>query len=209
MLNADALSFHEFMSREPLPLSTIQNALLEFLRGRKDVVLFGAQAVNAYVREPRMTQDVDLLSTRAEELAQELRDHLSGLFHIAVRIWRIGEGRGYRLFQIRKGGNRHLADIRPVSALPPSKRIANVRVIAPAELIAAKVIAYHRRRGQPKSGTDWRDLAMLLLAFPELKNPAGPVEQALRAMGANHAELAEWRHLTGQQIQPESSDEEF
>jgi hypothetical protein len=40
--------------REPLPLATIQDALLEFLRGRDDAVLFGAHAVNAYVEEPRM-----------------------------------------------------------------------------------------------------------------------------------------------------------
>ena len=61
MLNPDTISFQEFMTREPLPLATIQSAVLEFLRGRKDAVLFGAQAVNAYVREPRMIQDVDLL----------------------------------------------------------------------------------------------------------------------------------------------------
>ena len=43
---------------EPLPLSRIQEAVLEFLQGRDDAVLFGAQAVNAYVNEPRATQDV-------------------------------------------------------------------------------------------------------------------------------------------------------
>ncbi|CAN5442728.1 hypothetical protein BH20ACI1_BH20ACI1_12920 [soil metagenome] len=55
--------------REALPLSKIQKAILEFLQGREDVVLFGAQAVNAYVSEPRMTQDIDLLSTDAKNLA--------------------------------------------------------------------------------------------------------------------------------------------
>ena len=59
--------------REPLPLATLQEAVLEFLRGRSDAVLFGAQAVNAYVGEPRTTQDVDILSTRA---AEEIRDLL-------------------------------------------------------------------------------------------------------------------------------------
>ena len=53
--------------REPLPLATIHDAVLEFLRGRDDAVLYGAQAVNAYVKEPRMTQDVDVASTRAAE----------------------------------------------------------------------------------------------------------------------------------------------
>ena len=60
--------------REPLPLATIHDAVLEFLRGRDDVVVFGATAVNAYVDEPRMTQDIDLMSTRAAELAEELRE---------------------------------------------------------------------------------------------------------------------------------------
>ena len=34
------------------------------------MVLFGAQAVSAYVQEPRITQDLDLLSTHAEGVAQ-------------------------------------------------------------------------------------------------------------------------------------------
>jgi hypothetical protein len=30
-------------------------------------------------------------------------------------------------------------------------------------------VAYHSRKNQPKAGTDWRDLTLLLLRFPELK----------------------------------------
>ena len=86
---------------ESLPLATIQEAVLEFLRGREDAVIFGAQAVNAYVPEPRMSQDIDLLSTRAAELAEELRVHLGGRFHIAVRVREVAGGRGYRLYQIQ------------------------------------------------------------------------------------------------------------
>src|ERR671934_180288 len=107
MFDSGILTFQEFMMNEPLPLATIQQAVLEFLRDRDDVVVFGAQAVNAYVSEPRMTQDIDVLSTRATEFAQELRDHLSERFHIAVRVRQVGEGRGYRIFQVRKTGNRH------------------------------------------------------------------------------------------------------
>src|SRR6266511_1776768 len=92
MFDAGALTFQEFMMREPLPLATIQNAVLEFLRGRDDAVVFGAQAVNAYVGEPRMTQDVDLLSTRAAELAEELRAHLTDKFHVAVRVREVADG---------------------------------------------------------------------------------------------------------------------
>ena len=94
MLNADVLTFQEFVMHETLPLSKIHEAVLEFLQGREDVVLFGAQAVNAYVSEPRMTQDVDLLSIRAKDLAEELRVFLSERFHIAVRIREVAEGCG-------------------------------------------------------------------------------------------------------------------
>ncbi len=79
--------------REQVPLATIHDAVLEFLRGRDDAVVFGAQAVNAYVGEARMSQDIDLISTRAVELAEELREHLSGRFHITVRESVIGAGK--------------------------------------------------------------------------------------------------------------------
>jgi len=106
MFEPDILTFQEFMMNEPLPLVTIHQVVLEFLRDRDDVVMFGAQAVNAYVPEPRMTQDIDLLSTRAAEFVHELREHLSQRFQIAVLVRQVGEGRGYRLFQVRKSGNR-------------------------------------------------------------------------------------------------------
>ncbi len=96
MLNAGVLTFQEYAMREPLPLATIHEALLDFLRGRKDVVLFGAFAVNAYSSEPRMTQDIDLLSTDAKNLAEELKSFLSEKFHIAVRVREIGD-KGLRI----------------------------------------------------------------------------------------------------------------
>ncbi len=86
MFGTDMLAIQEFVTPEPLPLSTIQSAVLEFLRGRDDVVLFEAQAVNAYVPEPRMAQDIDLISVRAAELTAELRTYLSQKFFVAIRI---------------------------------------------------------------------------------------------------------------------------
>src|SRR5260370_21625894 len=126
MLNAGALTFQEFAMREPLPLATIHEAVLDFLRGRDDVVVFGATAVNAYVSEPRMTQDIDLMSTRARELAEEIRVYLSNRFHIAVRVRVVAKEKGYRLFQIQKTGNRHLVDVRPVEFLPESTTVEDV-----------------------------------------------------------------------------------
>lgn len=194
---------------ESLPLATLHAAVLDFLQGRDDAALFGAQAVNAYVGEPRMTQDIDLLSTRAAELAEELRQHLSQRFRIAVRVREIGGGRGYRLYQVQKTGNRHLVDLRSVAKLPSAQRIAQVLVVTPDELIAGKVIAYHQRRGKPKAGTDWRDLAMLLLTFPDLKTLDGPVTARLREAGADEAVMAVWRDLVAQEIQQETDDDEF
>src|SRR6266478_3115596 len=156
MLNAGTLTFKEFAMREQLPLATIHDAVLEFLRGRDDAVVFGAQAVNAYVSER---------------------------FHMAVRV--IGAGKGYRLFQIQQPRNRHLVDLRAAESLPRAERIEDVLVMSPPELIAHKVISYHARRGQPKAGTDWRDLQMLLLTFPELQEEQGAVSEALRSMNVS------------------------
>jgi hypothetical protein len=209
MFDTGSLTFQEFIMSEALPLASIQEAVLEFLRGRDDAVIFGAQAVNAYVPEPRMSQDIDLLSPRAAELAEELRAHLSDRFHVAIRVREVADGRGYRLYQIQKSGNRHLVDIRFVSTLPPSQRIAQVLVALPEELIALKVIAYHLRRGQPKSGTDWRDIAMLLLAFPELKQEGGLVTERLKAENAGEEIMKLWQELVNQEIQTTDEDDEF
>lgn len=209
MLNADVLTFQEFVMHEGLPLSKIQEAVLEFLQGRDDVVLFGAQAVNAYVSEPRMTQDVDLLSIRAKDLAEELRGHLSEKFRIAVRVREIGDGKGFRIYQTRKEGNRHLVDLRTVSELPNAETIENVRVLSPAELIASKVVSYHSRKGKPKSGTDWRDLAVLLLQFPELKSETGEVGKILQRRGVNEKILDAWREIVAQDLQVEDEDEDL
>src|SRR5437588_13120932 len=143
-LNAGVLTFKEFAMREQLPLATIHDAVLEFLRGRDDAVVFGAQAVNAYVEEPRMSQDIDLVSTRATELAEELREYLSERFHIAVRVRVIGAGKGYRLFQIQKPRSRQLLEVHKTHSLPQTERIDDVLVMCPPELIAHKVISYHK-----------------------------------------------------------------
>jgi hypothetical protein len=209
MLNAGVLTFKEFVMREPLPLATIHEAVLEFLRGRDDVVVFGATAVNAYVDEPRMTQDIDLMSTRAQELAEELREYLAERFHIAVRVRTVRADKGYRLFQMQKTGNRHLVDLRPVTSLPESQTIEDIRVLTPPELIAHKVISYNARRGNPKAGTDWRDLAMLLLTFPELKSESGPVSEKMRLLTASEEVMNEWRDLVQQKISLPEDDAEF
>jgi hypothetical protein len=140
MFNAGALTFQEFAMDEKLPLATIHDAILEFITNREDVVLFGAQAVNAF---------------------------------------------------------------------PQTNQIAGVHVVAPAELIASKVIAHYQRKGKPKSWIDRRDLAVLLLAFPELQSETGPVYESLQLAGANPEILELWRELVAQEIEAEDEDEGF
>jgi hypothetical protein len=209
MFGDGSLTFREFMTREPHPLAMIQDAVLEFLKNRDDAALFGAQAVNAYVDEPRMTQDVDILSTRALELTGEIRVFLNQRFQIAVREREIRDGLGYRIYQIQKPKNRHLVDIRPVETFPPVQRIEDVLVVSPPELIANKLVAVVQRRGEPKSGTDWRDIGVLLLQFPELKTESGPVLDRLKAAGAGPDVLAEWKSWVDRTILPQRDEDHF
>lgn len=195
--------------QESVTLSQIQEFVLNFLRGRDDAVLLGAQAVNAYVGEPRMTQDVDLLSTRAAELAEELREGLNHEFNIAVRVREIGENKGLRIYQVRKEGNRHLVDLRFVTEFPAWQKISEIQVLTPPELIASKIISYAARRGKPKSGTDWRDIALLLLTFPELKTESGAVTECLTKANVGLDVRQIWSDFVAQEISLETDDEDL
>lgn len=209
MFGDGSLTFREFAMGEPLPLATIQDAVLEFLRGRKDAALFGAQAVNAYVDEPRMTQDVDIVSTNGSACAEAVRAHLADRFHIAARVREVAGGKGFRIYQLRKPHNRHLVDVRPVEVLPPTQLVDDLLVVSPPELIANKVVAMSRRRGKPKGGTDWRDIAVLLLKFPHLKATQGAVSERLAAASADAEALKAWEGLVAQQITAEADEDEF
>jgi hypothetical protein len=78
MLNAGTLTFQEFAMREQLPPATIHEAVLDFLRGRDDVVVFGAQG-GQRIRERAVHESLKSISvkdammrTRCELVAQEL-----------------------------------------------------------------------------------------------------------------------------------------
>jgi len=206
MFGDGSLTFQEFAMGEQLPLATIHDAVLEFLRGRDDAVLYGAQAVNAYVTDSRMTQDVDIASTQGADLAEELRRYLNKRFHIAVRVRTVRGGIGYRIYQVRRPQNRHLVDVRPVETLPPAKRVKKVLVVVPEELIANKVMSMVGRQHKAKGIMDKADLYRLLLAFPELKTVHGPVAERLQAGGASTEVWAAWKELVSQEILPEDED---
>lgn len=207
MFGDGPLTLREFAMREPLPLARVHDCILNFLRHRDDAVLFGAQAVNAYVDEPRMTQDVDILSTRAAALAEELRAHLADTFKMAARVREVAGGVGFRVYQLREPKNRHLADVRQIATFPPTQVVSDVRVPIPEELIAQKVISLSSRSAQPKGDTDRRDLKVLLLAHPHLKRHAGAVLDRLRAACAAEPALAQWGQLVDSRIEAENADD--
>jgi hypothetical protein len=203
------LSFREFMRREPLQLATIQAAVFDFLRDRDDVVVFGTQAVNAYVDKPRITQDFDLMSVFAEELAQELCKHLSQLFYTTIRMRKVKKGQGYLIYQVQNLGNRYLVDITKVMELPEAQRIKQVLIIGLEELVASKWISYYQWRGQPESWTDWQDVEMILLAFPELKHESSRVLNCLISAGATKKILELWGEVMGIKIELEEDEDYY
>jgi hypothetical protein len=62
---------------------------------------------------------------------------------------------------------------------------------------------------QPKSGTDWRDIAMLLLTFPDLKREAGPVLDHLNAAGATQEAHTVWRELVAHEFRQTDEDDGY
>jgi hypothetical protein len=209
MTGVQPLSMQEFLSKEPLRLGVLHDAVLEFLPGRADVAVTGADAVNAYVREVRICEDVDVLALRGAELAAELGAYLGQRFKIDSRVRKAPGGRRYRIDHVTACRERHLVDVWPVSQLPPVRSIHGFCVVTPEELIAGKVRAFHSRRGRPKSGIDMRDLAVLLLQFPELKTETGPVRERLDAAGAGADVLEAWREIVAQEIVAEDDEDEF
>lgn len=196
------------MTHEPLPLATVFRTVALFLAKRPDAVVFGAHAVNAYCEPERMTQDVDVMSTNAAALAEDLRAFLVATLHIAARVREVASGGGFRVYQVRKPKNRHLVDVRQVDELPEHQTVEGVRVIAPPQLIAMKVSSVVERKGRPKGDTDSADLKRLLLAFPALKTEKGRVLELLRAAGASESVLSRWREIVIEPIEPDVDETE-
>jgi hypothetical protein len=206
LLTDAPLTFREFVTHEEVPLATIFREVLAFLAGRTDAVLFGAQAVNAYCEPERMTHDVDVLATRAADLAEQLRALLADRLGIAVRVREVGAGLGFRVYQVRKPSSRHLVDVRQTATLPSSQAFAAVQVATPVELVAMKLVSMMRRAGRPKAGTDLVDVQRLLLAFPGLKAEHGAVAERLGAMNVSESVMLRWQEIARASVEPDEDE---
>ncbi len=206
MFGDGPLTFQEFARREPVPLARIHDALLEFLEDREDAVLIGLHAVNAYVDTPQMTDDFEIVSTSAKELAEELRAYLSERFAFTVRVRPVRGGAGYRLYQKRQPENRHLVELRLVERLPPAQRVEDVLVLSPPDLVADTVMSMVAGQHTPNGMMHWAETHGMLLAFPKLKSEEGPVAERLRAAKAPPEVLAAWKQLVIEEMLPDDED---
>jgi hypothetical protein len=168
------LTLSEYLMKEPVPLHRVHEAIFDFCRRWHDAVIFGAQAVNAHLPEAgaRMTQDVDILSVHPEQTARALADALRAQLQIATRVREVVLGKGFRVYQKRESGSRHLADVRLLEFDAESVKRDGVVYVGLALLVAMKLAAATRRGNTAKGLTDLVDLRRLLAAHPELSGDA-------------------------------------
>ena len=198
------VTLHEMSQSMDVSLSDIHRSVLALLQNRNDLVVFGAYAVNAYLKpaDVRMTADVDIQSLQGKALAEEISQHLHQEFYIAARIREIGDGKAWRIYQRMKSGNRHLVDIRQVDALPTFEVVNDIQVLSPVQLMTAKIISAYARQNQPKGFSDLRDLYSLMLTFPEL------TEQV--QVDPNNDKLQEfWQNIQDRGVEPPDSDDDL
>ncbi len=204
MLDAP-LTIREFAMPHEVPLALIFRETFAQLAG-KPAAIFGAQAVNAYVDEPRMTHDLDVLSTDARGLAEEIARTVGTKLHIALRVREVKAGTGFRVYQ-KNRDKRHVVDVRQVDVLPPTQSVrgtGGVKAVAPACLLAMKVRAYVARKGQVKGLSDHADIHRLLNKFPALRSASGPVADILRG---DTTAMATWRTLITERFDATRDDD--
>lgn len=193
------------MNREDLPLAVVFNEVFSFLAERPDAVVFGAHAVNAYAKVERMTQGVDVLTPRAERLAEDLRAHLRDRFQLTVGVRPVARA-GLRAYQLRDGKNRHLVDVRQTHRLPPFRSVEGIRVVELVELVVMKVASMTARRGREKGLSDRLDLHRLLNAFPELRTADGAVAERLGVHEESVGLLRDWGELLLEKIEADHDE---
>ena len=93
-----------------------------------------------------------------------------------------------------------------MTKFPETEIVENIQILSPLELIVSKIIAFQSRYGKPKSWTDRRDLAVLLLRFPELKEKVSAV---LKEKNVGEAVLETWAEIESQDFQIEDEDEDL
>jgi hypothetical protein len=186
------LTMQEYLMKESVPLALIFRVVFDCLRSRPGTVVYGSQALNAYVSPPRMTEDIDVFAQDAPVLADEICCALHDALHLAIRVRRV-QG-GFRVYQATKESRRHLVDIRPAQDLPPSQLMGDISFVTPSVLAAMKILAATQRAHLPTRHQDTVDVERLLERYPGLKKGDG-VEKLLRDFQATEEAHALWASL--------------
>ncbi|HVT44879.1 MAG TPA: nucleotidyl transferase AbiEii/AbiGii toxin family protein [Thermoanaerobaculia bacterium] len=188
----------------------MQEVIFSFCADRPDVTVFGAQAVNLYTRVPRMSEDVDLLASDPAAAAEALAGRLGEELHVATRVREIRAGVAYRVFQVRKEGDRHLADVRLRMPLGETTVRDGIRYVSLVDLVAMKVLALSARGSAPKGATDLADLRRLLLSHPEIRSSEAGVTDTIRRFGGSVHAVEAWAELLAAPlVSDEDADEGY
>ena len=183
---------------ETVSISLIQEAVLEFMQDRDDAIVFGAPAVNAYVDEPRMSQDVDIMALNAETLAEDIRSLLNDRFKMVVRVRSIANGRGLRIWylpdsQTPKSPSCQYSQ-RGYCSVRSTRRTDFGAAASGIDCAKTKIISMTSRSKMAKGMTDAADLRRLLITFSDLKVEHGAVSEVLNGKIVSSEVLETWRH---------------
>jgi hypothetical protein len=112
---------------------------------------------------------------------------------------------GSRVYQLREPKNRHLCDVRQVDAMPDSRIIEGVRVVAPEVLAAMNAVSIVARATREKGLSDKLDLARLCRALPAPKDPEVAIA-ACAALGAGQREVDAWLEIARLELSPDDDE---
>ena len=150
MFGDGEVTFHEFMMLVPLPVATTPDALLNFLRGRADAVLFWAQACNHVMSAHPRTPILPSPRRSAEELRRRGCPRWSAF----------ARSEGASTASTRRANPITTCHIRPtVAESARAKKLA----VTPAELAGERRRARRSGGHQPRRSRDLTDLAHVLI----------------------------------------------
>lgn len=209
------LALSEHIMQEPIPLAAVQAAIFDFCRGRRDLCVFGAQAISQHTRVPRMTDDVELMAEDPEGAARELARWLAERFphQLAARVRAVKRGDrvlGYRVYQTRSeemGGNRHLAGARILDVPRDAIEVAGgVQYTGAPLTLAMKLHAATVRSNPLKRDQDRVDARRLILALPDLQ--AAELQPLWNALGCPPAVRDAFEELRKESLAAPPTDED-
>ena len=155
------MTVREYLNKTEVTVETIQREVLDFISGRQDIVVIGAWGVNmhASLNDQRHTNDIDVVTVNAREIANLIASHLHQRLGIAARIRECKHV--FRVYRKLNGRTQHLVDILGSKTLPDHCSIGGIMVATVASLIKMKEFSEKQRSDPRKKLLDQADLISL------------------------------------------------